>query len=192
MKKHVAIVAPISAGKTTAIKFFESKGFISYKLTEAIYKEADKRGLDRTNRIILQDLGDEMRKKGGVDILAKLAIEEFEKYPDSRYAIDSIRNHNELKTLKNKYKDDLLILSIQAPLEIRYKRAINRQGQYKEQNLSFEEFSEIDKRDLGVGNADHEQNVAKCLEMAEVNIDNSGKKEEFIEKLQDLYKRYFS
>ncbi len=191
LKKHIAIVAPISAGKTTAINFFKSKGFIVYKLTEAIYKEADRRGFDRTNRVVLQDLGDEMRKIGGVDILARLAIKEFKKYPNQNFAIDSIRNHNELIALKNEYGELLLILAINAPIELRYKRAVARKGQYKEQNMSFEEFVQIDKRDLGIGNKDHEQNVAKCIEMADITIENSSSLESFIYKLVRLYNQYF-
>ncbi|MFH1546893.1 MAG: AAA family ATPase, partial [bacterium] len=99
MVKHIAVVAPIGAGKTTLAEYFQSKGFNLYKLTYAIYDECDRRGLDREDRTILQDIGDELRKKLGFDALAQFALKEVDKNKNSRYVIDSIRNHNELKLL---------------------------------------------------------------------------------------------
>ncbi len=191
MKKHIAVVAPIGAGKTTLTEFFKDKGFRYYKLTIPIYDECDRLGLDREDRAILQDVGDDLRKKLGLDALAQIAIKKIRNDPSDRFIIDSIRNHNELKLLMSELDDDLLVMTVTAPIEVRYKRIVQRKGQYKEDKKSFEEFKIDDKRDLGIGNAENEQNVQKCIDMAQVSIDNSRTKEEFNKKINRLYNDYF-
>ncbi len=191
MKKYLAIVAPIGAGKTTVANYFVSKGFTLYKLSFAIYDEAEKRGLDKEDRTTLQDLGDEMRNKGGYDVLAKKAVEIIKRNPENNYVIDSIRNHHELMCLKNYLGDDLLILAIDADIRIRYDRVVKRQGQYKEQKLTYEEFEKINKRDMGLSNKPNEQNVAKCLELAEEIIQNIKDEQFLIEQINTIYNKYF-
>lgn len=191
MKKHVAIVAPIGSGKTTAAKFFEDKGFKLYKLSSAIYEEADKRGIDRKDRTSLQDLGDEMRAKGGLTVLADIAVKKAQENLEVGYVFDSIRNHNELKALRKAFGDDLLILAIDAHIKVRYKRVVERKGQYKEQETTFDQFLKINERDLGLGNEENEQNVAKCLDMAEETIDNSTTEKNFTNALEELYNLHF-
>jgi len=191
MKKHLAIVSTIGAGKTTASKYFSKKGLIYYRLSIAIYEEIEKRGLDYRNRVLLQDVGDEMRAKRGPGYLTEIAVEKFKKHPEKKYVIDSIRNHFELITLRKEYKDDLLIIAIDAPIKVRYKRIISRL-EYNDKDYSFKEFQKINKRDLGVGNKKNEQNNQKCLDMAEEEIFNDKSLKEFYKILDSIYKKYFS
>jgi dephospho-CoA kinase len=187
MKNIVAIVGTIGAGKTTAVNFFEQLGYSKFKLTQAIYDEADKRGLDRENRIVLQDLGDEMREEFGVSVLAQRIIEKINKSnPDGKYVLDSIRNHNEILEFKKAFGDKLIIVAIDAPIDDRFERAVDRKGQYKEQEMTFEEFREIDRRDQGVGNAENEQNVRKCMDLADVAINNNSDYENYLKGLGDI------
>jgi dephospho-CoA kinase len=190
VKKHIAVVAPIGAGKTTLAKYFQSKGFKLYKLTYAIYDECDRLGLDREDRATLQDIGDKLRKELGSDGLAQIAIKEVKKL-EGRFVIDSIRNHNELKRLMKNFGDDIVVIAVTAPLKVRYKRIVGRKGQYREDKKTLEEFRIDNDRDLGLGNAENEQNVQKCIDMAQVEIENSGTEKEFIEKLDLLYSEYF-
>jgi dephospho-CoA kinase len=184
MKKYIAIVGTIAAGKTTAAAFFHDKfGFVHYKLSQAIYDEADRLGVDRHERTVLQDLGDKLREEYGVSALAIKAIEMIGNNPDKRFVLESIRNHNEVIKLKQELQDDLIVISVDAPIKDRYQRAVAREGQYKEQNLSFEEFETNDTRDLGIGNKDNEQNVAKCMELAEVHIQNTKTPKDFEDNL---------
>ncbi|MBD3363352.1 AAA family ATPase [Candidatus Dojkabacteria bacterium] len=187
MKKYIAIVGTIAAGKTTACKYFQQKGYIHYKLSQGIYDEADKRGLDRTDRVILQDLGDELRENHGVDVLAKIIIKKIKKDDDSKkYVFDSIRNHNEILTLQKAFGKDLVVIAIDAPIKLRYKRAVERKGQYKEQNLTFQEFKKNNDRDLGKGNAENEQNVIKCISLADYNVQNTGSLKQLKSKLDKI------
>lgn len=190
-KQHLAIVAPIGAGKTTVAKYFVSKGFELYKLSYALYEEVDKRGMDKNDRTTLQDVGDDMRASMGSDALAQVALKQIRESPKSRFVIESIRNHHELSLLRKELGDKLLILAIDAPLEIRYDRVVKRQGQYNEQETTFEEFKKVNDRDLGIGNKSNEQNVAKCLKMADVNILNDGDEKDLENITIKLFDKYF-
>lgn len=175
MSRIIAIVGPIAAGKTTAAKILVNKGYKHYKLSQALYDECDRRGVDREDRVVLQDVGDDMRSKEGLAVLAKHTINKIvndDPENKNKYVIESIRNHNELTELKKQFGNELITLNITAPIEDRYQRAIERKVQYKEHDLTFEEFKRNDTRDLGVGNAENEQNVAKCMELADKEIQN--------------------
>ncbi len=180
MKKIIAVVGTIGSGKSTAAKIIAEKiGAEVYKLSQVIYAEADKLGLVRTDRKILQKVGDNLRLEGGYGVLARRFIEDvYAKNPEKRYVIESIRNYHELEELKTKFGEELQIISVDAPLEVRYKRVVERQGQYKEQEMNFEEFQKINDLDLYGTGDENSQTVAKCLAMAEVSIDNSDGAEE--------------
>ncbi len=52
--------------------------------------------------------------------------------------------------------------------------------------MTFEEFKKNSDRDLGVGNAENEQNVQKCIDLADVEVLNDGTLEELEEKIQKI------
>jgi dephospho-CoA kinase len=191
MYEYIAIVGPIAAGKTTVADILrDNYGFATYKLSQGIYDEADRLGLDREDRVVLQDLGDKLRKEQGVDVLAKLAINKILRQAqddkDAKFVIESIRNHNEVLRLQQELGDKLYVIAVDAPMEVRYERAVKREGQYKEQHLSFEEFKKIAERDLGKESDEAGQNVIKCMQLADVKVDNSGTKEELEVKLKEI------
>lgn len=182
MYKYIAIVGPIAAGKTTLAEILKKKyGYSIYKLSQGIYDEADKKGLDREDRVVLQNLGDELRKEHGVAVLAKLAVgkilRQAQDDKNAKFIIESIRNHNEVIKLKEEFGNDLIVIGVDAPMELRYERAVKREGQYKEQHLTFEEFKEIAERDLGKESDESGQNVIKCMQHAEHIIQNTGDKD---------------
>lgn len=189
MKKVIAVVGPIASGKTTVANILADKyEFSCYRLNQALYDEVDRRGLDRTERVVLQDVADDMRAKDGPAVLAKIITETIKKEDGENYVIESIRNHNEVLEIKKSFGEEVTVISVDTPIEIRYKRAVERKGQYKEQELTFEEFKRNSERDLGEGNAENEQNVKKCMELADIEISNEGTIDELDEKIEDIIK----
>ena len=189
MKKYIAIVGPIGAGKTTVSDILiEEFGYVRYKISQGLYDEVERRGLERT-RIILQDVGDDLRNLKGPGVLSKLAVEKLKKDgvdQSKKIVFESIRNHNEILVLQEEYGDELFVISVDTPLEVRYKRAVERKGQYNEQDTTFEEFKKIAERDLGKGNGENEQNVLKCMELADIEISNDGTLEDLKKKVETL------
>lgn len=188
MKKYVAVVGTIAAGKTTTADILKDMGYQYYKLSSALIVEAEKRGLPKLDRTILQDIGDELREERGNGVLAELAFEKIKNEPEKNWVIDSIRNHHEVMTLQKLFGNDLIVISVDTPMEVRYQRSIDRGEKYNENKLTFEEFIKIDKRDRGEGNDENEQNVIKCMELADFHVSNDSTIQDLHSKVLELVK----
>lgn len=139
----IGLVGPFGSGCTCVAKILEEKHSYKYislsdilrdKYLE-IYPELD------DNRSSLQDFGDEYRKQNGSNILAKLAIERMDD-TNANYVVDSIRNPEEIKELRNSFANFYLI-GVFADNDIRYERV---KGKYNDDRRLFDKD---DKRDSG-------------------------------------------
>lgn len=188
-KEAIALVASISAGKTTVVKILQGKSFRAIKLHEEIRRVAQDMGLDGDDRDVLHDVGNKLRKERGHDYLARVAVENMAKYTD--YVIyDGIRHTDELTYLKKHYGDKILIMGITAPIEDRYKRAKERH-QYKGlEDITLEDFMKMDDSE-NFSDEPHEMSVSACLDMADVTISNEGSLEEFEAKVLKVVRSEF-
>jgi dephospho-CoA kinase len=139
----IGLVGPFGSGCTYVAKILEEKHSYKYislsdilrdKYLE-IYPELD------DNRSSLQDFGDEYRKQNGSNILAKLAIERMDD-TNANYVVDSIRNPEEIKELRNSFANFYLI-GVFADNDIRYERV------KRKYNDDRRLFDKDDKRDSG-------------------------------------------
>ena len=190
MKKHLAIVSTIGAGKSTAGKYLESRGFAYFKLSQILSDEASKRGLDPKDRSVLRSIGNELRSKYGPAFLAKMAIRKLTESNIEKFCFESIRNPAELHEFKRVFGDDLLILRVDASIESRYKRVLNRCE--KNEKISFDDFKRSDELDLGKDSDKNGQQNQKCLDMAEVTVNNDSTLDEFYSKLNEIFNKYFT
>lgn len=179
----IGITGAFGSGKSTAAKFFESKGFHKITLSYFLEQEARKRGVRKITRKILQDIGNEWREKFGRGILARRALEHFEKNNIKKAVIDGIRNIGEVEVFSKKNK--FVLLAIIANRKIRFDRIKKRKGR---ESLNPELFKKLDIRDLGIGEKPTGLQVAYCIAVADVFISNNRDKERFIEKLKKLEK----
>ena len=128
-------------------------------------EEAVRRGIENYTTKDLQDICNDLRNKFGIGVLAKMVLEKINS--EEKIVVDGIRNPGEIRELENGVKDFCLI-SIDAPLELRYERLIRRARPSDPKN--WEDFLVMNKRDLGIGaeNALNEgQKVAECMQMAD-------------------------
>jgi len=81
MKIYIGVVGQIAAGKEVLAEYLIKKyGFSTFSLSTVLHRELAKRGETSFTRKTLQDVGDEMRKKYGDDVLAKRTIEILNKH----------------------------------------------------------------------------------------------------------------
>jgi len=177
----IGLTGKSGSGKTEVCNYLKLKGFKCYSLSDILREELKSRG-QKISKENLINLGNQLREKFGSGILAKRVIE---KMNDEDLVIDSIRNPSEIKEFRK--KKDFILLGITAPLEVRYKRF---QSKKKEDELSFEEFKRLEKTE----NSDlpSNQQLNKCLEMADVIIENEGTIEELHEKLDNFLNKFIS
>lgn len=181
-KLTIGITGPFGSGKSTAAKFFESKGFYKVVLSYFLEDEAKKRGIKIMTRKILQDIGNEWREKFGRGILAKKALEYFDKNKLEKVVIDGIRNIGEIEELGK--GSNFLLLAILANRKIRFTRV---QKKKEREKLTLDLFKTLDMRDLGINERITGLQGAYCIAVADVYLTNNKTKKEFIEKLEKLY-----
>lgn len=182
----IGLTGQFKSGKTEFSKFLQKQGFAYFSLADVVREEAKRRGVDPTQREKLQDIGNLLRQEFGNDILARRIKELIAKTDSSLIVIDSIRNPEEVRFLRQEF--GAFIIGITAPKEDRLKRYLAdspEKGQIK-----VEEFERVDRRDLGLDEKEHGQHVGTCLEMADVIIENNGTIEELIRKGEEILREH--
>ena len=173
MKKYVGLTGTNASGKGVTAAFFQEHGFSYFSLSDLIRKEIRKRSWEesRDNLIVA---GNELRLKYGADILAKWVMQEV----GEKAVIDSIRNVKEVTFLKT--QKNFILLAIDAPIEIRYERSKKR-GR-NESASSLKEF--IQKENQELSGSETQQQIKKCMQLADFLIINDGTLEDLYRKLE--------
>jgi len=181
----VGIVGTLCSGKEVAKKILMEK-YSAYHVTlsDVIRGEIEKKR-GQINRPNLQDMGNEMRKNYGTEILAKMAISYLPR-DKQMIILEGIRNPGEVGYLKKNFGNRFVLLSIDAPQEIRWQRMQNRKKASDPEN--FDEFVIDEKRDLGEGEPPWGQQVRACMQQADFTVVNDGSLEDFRKKIYEIFK----
>lgn len=181
----IGITGAFGSGKSTAASFFEAKGFSPIILSSFLEEEAKKISDKKITRKILQDIGNKLRKKYGNGILAEKALAHLQKKHIEKVIIDGIRNVGEIDMLRKQTR--FILLAVVADRKIRFERLV---GLKRRERLTWELFTKLDRRDLGLGQKETGLQVTACQALADIFIDNNGDMEAFKVKLDHFLKQY--
>lgn len=179
----IGLTGKNAAGKGEAAKYLGTKGFVYFSLSDAVRDEATKRNLEHSRDNLIR-LGNELREAYGADYLAKQINDKIKQQLNIRknqnIVIDSIRSPYEAEELmKNR---DFVLVGIDAPVGIRFKRLINRNRVGDARTL--EEFRQQEQRENL--KSDTNQQLDATLGMAKRFILNDGPLEELHKKIDEL------
>jgi len=179
----IGLTGTIASGKEV-VKGFLTQNFSSWTvaLSSVLRGELEKKRI-RFDRRTLQDFGNELRKKYGDFILAKLATDYMQRDREMMI-IDGIRNPGEVEYLRNTFGKKFVLIAVDAPREIRWERVKTRAR--SEDPKTWEEFVALDERDQGTGEELSGQQVKRCIEMANIVIQNDGNLDQFNEKINSF------
>jgi len=177
----IGITGGFGSGKSTAASFFEKKGFRKIILSSFLEEEARKRGFKNITRKVLQDIGNEWRRKYGNGILVKKSIEYIEKNKIKKAVVDGIRNTGEIKEFRK--TKNFILLAIASSKKNRFERLKNLKRREK---LTQEIFKRLDRRDQGLGQKKSGLQVTACSKLADIIISNNRGAKEFKNKLNEL------
>jgi len=183
--KIVGITGAFGSGKSTAASYLKDKGFESISLVSFLEEEAKKRGVRKITRRILQDIGNQWREEFGSDILAKKALKIIKDKKIKLAVVDGFRNPQEI--LEFRKSKNFTLLGIVTDRKIRFDRLKKLK---RREDLTWELFDKLDKRDLGLGQKDHGLHVAQCLAMSDAFIENNEDLDKFKEKIDNFLKTY--
>lgn len=173
-RKVIAVVGPIASGKGALIDLLKKKGYQALSLSDVVREKAHEWGFPLT-RENLQDVGDKLRHSFGPSLLAELATQEIRKHPEEKYVVDSVRNPAEVAYLKKEF--GAFVIGITASVDKRFQLMQQRGREWDPKTR--EEFDRLEERDRGVRQESFGQQVEKCLQMADLVVDNNGTLEEF-------------
>lgn len=172
MLKHkpliIGITGAFGSGKSTAADFLKDLGFRKIGLAQFLEEELKNRGEKNITRRLLQDLGNEWREKYGSGILAQKALGLIEKEEMEKAVVEGFRNSSEVDEFRK--QKNFKLIGIVVNRKIRFDR-LNKLD--RREKLNWELFNKLDNRDLGIGEGKTGLQVAFCLALSDVFIENN-------------------
>jgi dephospho-CoA kinase len=181
----LAIIGLNGSGKDTVADYIQEKhGFTKKSLSDIVRIITCEEGMDPSKRDDLNFVADKNRKIMGPGFLAKIAIKDYKE--DDKLVLSSFRHPKEIEIVKEKGG---IVIKIDVPLEIRFKRTVKRKelDPTDHGSVKFDEFLEKEKRELSNPDYDKMQ-INEVMELYDYIIDNSGSLEELKEKIDILLK----
>ena len=119
MKIVFGLTGPNAAGKGEVADCLRGHGFAIHSLSDVVREEAAARGLS-PDRAHLIRVGNLLREQGGAGVLAERILPRL----GDRDVVDSIRSPGEVAVLRR--LPSFVLVAVQAPLEVRFRRALAR------------------------------------------------------------------
>lgn len=179
----LGVVGQIASGKGILVKYLTEKlDFTAFSLSSIVHSELQKKGKVKFTRQTLQDVGDELRRVYGDNVLAQRIIKAINEQKKDRIVIEGIRNPGEIEFLKK--NSNFILIGVKADRELRFRRVLSRGKEWDPKN--YEDFLKVDIRDLGVGQNKSGQQVGKCLAYCDYVLTNNKDLENFEKKVEKL------
>jgi dephospho-CoA kinase len=172
-RRLVGLTGTNASGKGEAAAFFVAHGFAYFSQSDVIREELLRKGLEPTRDNLIRE-GNGLRQRFGPDILARRVLDKVT--GDS--IIDSIRNPSEIEYWRG--QENFVLLAIDAPVEVRFQRAVSRGRD--ESAGSLEEFQAKENQEKTLDRK--AQQLETCMQMADFTILNDGTLKEFHNKLE--------
>lgn len=175
----IGITGTIGAGKGTVVEVLKTHGFKHFSARDFISQQIIKQGLE-VNRDTMTQIANSLRKNHTSDYI----IQELYKQAlqsKSNCVIESVRNTKEVDFLKE--KENFFLLSVDADIEVRYKRIKMRKSETD--MVSFSTFVANEKREW-TSVDETKQNLKACIERADFKIMNNGTIEELNNQVEKI------
>ena len=178
-KNIIAIVGMCGSGKSVAGEYLESLGFERVYFGGLTIEEVEKRGLE-VNEENERHVREEFRETHGMGAFAVLSLPKIRELrkKDKRVLIDGLYSFSEYKTLREKYGDELFMIAVFTPKELRYARLNSRTVRPLTRTEAISrDYAEIENIEKG-----------GPIALADDTIHNSGSKENLIKALKIVLK----
>lgn len=130
--KILAVVGMSGSGKSVVVDYLTEKGYPKVYFGGMIYKEMEKRGIERTeDGESEKKFREEIREKEGKDWVVRQVIAETKDLigaGQKRIVLDGVYSWTEYKTLKHEFPKCLTFVAIVVDKKLRYERVAKRPG----------------------------------------------------------------
>jgi dephospho-CoA kinase len=175
--KIIAFTGMPASGKSEAVQLAKDRGIPVIRMGDLVWEETQRQGKPLNDKNV-GSVASSMRKEYGMDIWAKRTVEKIHSLKKSSHlVIDGVRNMEEIEYFKKELGLDFFVVSIDAPDELRRKRAIDRGRTDDSKNLK--DLEERDKREICWG-------LQKVIAEADIVIPNNGSLDQFRKQVLTL------
>lgn len=168
----IYVTGTIGAGKGEIVEYLKKKFNMKHYSFRQYYADELKRRNQPIDRPHMIELADSLRQTYGNDYVVG-ELTGLARQGKGDAVIESIRNLGEVSFLKA--QGDSVLIAVDAPAEIRFKR-INERGSALD-NRTMEQFLADDERE-NVNTDEWRTNILGCIKQADFVYNNSGTKEE--------------
>lgn len=175
----VGISGSFSSGKDTLAKHLQEKNGFMTVSTGDIVREIAQEQRGSVERPVLFEVANELRHKYGGAVLVERALDRYHNSIRnySGVVITGIRSLGEAKAIKELGGT---LVFVDAPIEIRYQRMIERHRD-GEVTISLEDFRQREEAELASGSSDADFNLAEIEKIADHQILNMTTPDAFFE-----------
>jgi dCMP deaminase len=179
---RIGVAGLNASGKTECVRALEARGFYPVSLSDVIREELAREESEPTRERMIEK-GRALRERFGPAILAERVLGRLP--PDRNHVIDSIRHPAEVEALKS--AGEFLLVWVETEARTRYER-LRARGRVGEE-ISFEEFEEIQERELRSSEESGQQLLA-VRELADEVIENNAGLDALHAQLQRILERH--
>ncbi len=176
----IGITGAFGSGKSTAADFLKNLGFAKISLVQFLEEELKSRGENKITRKLLQDLGNQLREKYGAEVLAQKALALIKEKRIKKAVVEGFRNSLEIEEFRK--QGGFKLIGIVVNRNIRFERL---RKLVRREKLNWVLFNKLDNRDLGIGEGKKGLQVAICLALSDIFIENNSSLEELKNKIQE-------
>ncbi|WP_254839503.1 AAA family ATPase [Natronomonas marina] len=173
----IGTVGLAGSGKGEFATVAEEMGVPVVTMGDVIRQACRDRGLDPAE--YHGQVAQELRAENGPTAIAEASLPHVEAAFEEAdtVLVDGIRSDVEVDVFEERFGDEFLLVSIEAPFEVREKRL----GERGRDNVGEdgESLAARDERELGFG-------LGEAMERADLTIDNTGTLEEFRERVREV------
>ncbi len=174
--KILAIVGMSGSGKSVAVDYLTDKGYPKVYFGGMIYKEMEKRGIERTeDGESEKKFREEIREKEGKDWVVNQVIAETKDLiaaGQKRIILDGVYSWTEYKTLKHEFPKSIVFLAIVVDKKLRYERVSKRPGRsFDGAAIRERDRSEIENLEKGGPIAAADYYILNNGTIEEMNLD---------------------
>lgn len=177
----IGLTGPNASGKGETARYLKSKGFRYRSLSDILRDEAKRLGIEPLRENLIR-LGNQLRQEKGAAVLALRVIKKLLAGKD--YIVDSIRNPAEIEALRE--IKGFFLIGLDTPAETRFKRGLERNRPGDAETL--EDF--IKKEEKENKAYPENQQLKKCLGMADEIIINDSSIEQLHKKIDEAIKKH--
>jgi dephospho-CoA kinase len=173
----IGITGTLGAGKGTLVDYLlKKKNFLHFSVRQYLTEEIIRRGLV-VNRDSMTSVANDLRANNSPSfIIEELYAEAKKSGRDS--IIESIRTPGEIDFLNK--QGNFILLAVDADPKLRFERIVVRASETD--RIDFETFVANERREMSSKDA-NKQNLGKCIERADIVLNNNGSIDHLINQL---------